>query len=76
MFLKLASAVVGFQLLLLVLFANLGWIDLRWDIMHFQLGGLFSNLGDQLSSFETLIRGTLPSAGLAGVGLYTGLRRR
>jgi uncharacterized membrane protein (Fun14 family) len=71
---KIASIAFGFWLLMTLVLASfdlvtVNWagIDEVWD--RFWAG---ANWGD----FQKFLTGSLPAAGLAGVGLYAGLRRR
>ena len=56
--------------------ANWQWIDVRWDVMDTAFQGMAAGLGDQFQSAQAFITGSLPSAGMASLGLYTGFRRK
>ncbi|MGE3166233.1 MAG: FUN14 domain-containing protein [Planctomycetota bacterium] len=75
MFVRMAAVVVGINLLLLAWFSYLGWVDVRWDAMQTQLDAWFAGLRDDFGSFQTFLAGSLPSAALGGLGLFTGLKR-
>lgn len=75
-FLKLALLFAGIWAASLILLAQLGWVEVRWDLIDGAFAGWTRNLGAQFESFATLLTGSLPSAGMAALGLYTGFRRR
>ena len=52
------------------------WIDVRWDVIQEQWNVWAEHLGSELREFKAFVAGSIPTVGLAGVGLYTGIRKR
>jgi uncharacterized membrane protein (Fun14 family) len=75
-FLKLALILVGIWFGVMFYLSWLGWIEVRWDVMDAAFQSMASGLGDQFQSVQSFVTGSLPSAGMAGLGLYTGFRRK
>ena len=75
-FMKLAIFFLGVWGASMFLLANVGWIEVHWGAIEAAWGGLTTGLGAQFESFGRFVTGSLPTTGLAGLGLYTGLRRR
>jgi len=75
-FLKLALIMLGIWFGLMFYLSWLGWIDVRWDIMDASFQGMAAGVGDQFRSIQSFVTGSLPSAGMASLGLYTGFRRK
>jgi uncharacterized membrane protein (Fun14 family) len=75
-FLKLALIVLGLWFAVLFYLSWLGWIEVHWDVIDAAFTGWTATLGDQFQSVQAFITGSLPSAGMAGLGLYTGFRRK
>jgi uncharacterized membrane protein (Fun14 family) len=75
MFVRIALLFVGIWAISLFALAQAGWLTVHWDEIDVAFRAWASGVGDQFQSFGRFIRGSLPSAGLAGLGLYTGLKR-
>ena len=75
LFMKIVSIFVGLNMLVLLFFAYLGWIEIRWDTMQEQGGDWFNSWLDELRSFRTFIQGHIPSTALTALGGYAGWRR-
>lgn len=75
-FLRLAVIVAGFYLLLLVMMAYAGWVEVRWDLLSDQFSNLASTLGGQLTSLKAFLTGAIPASGLTVAGFTIGLRKK
>jgi len=75
-FFKIGLFFLGLWLITLLLLAQAGWVEIHWDLMDDSFARMTSRIGEQFESMRTFITGSLPSAGMAGLGLVTGLRRR
>ena len=75
-FVKLATVIVGFYFLTLVMLSYLGWIEIHWHVIEGQFNGLVTNLGAQFESFKAFLTGSIPSSGAAATGLAMGLRKK
>lgn len=73
---KMVVFACGLAFLFLFLLAYAELITVNWN----GFDQLFAKLGERIqeesAKFQTFITGSLPSATLAGLGLYTGIRRR
>ncbi|MCA8959480.1 MAG: hypothetical protein KDC38_03155 [Planctomycetes bacterium] len=74
--LRLAALVVGLNMIVLVIFASLGWVEVHWDVMSQQFQSWVDGLGPEFKSIESFLLGRLPATGMTGLGLFTGLRRK
>lgn len=75
-FIKLATVIIGFYFLTLIMMSYMGWIEIHWHIIEGQFDGLVSNLGAQFQSFKAFLTGGIPSGGAAATGLAMGLRKQ
>ena len=75
-FLKIAIFFLGVWAASLFLLSSLGWIEVHWSLIDVAFEGWSSHVGAQFESVKTFITGSLPSAGMAGLGLVTGIRRK
>ena len=75
MFFRISMIVIGLNLLVLMGLSEMGWLDVRWDIMQEQFDHWSSRFGDEFSQFKTLVAGSLPTVGLSGLGMFTGFRK-
>ncbi|MCU0726478.1 MAG: FUN14 domain-containing protein [Planctomycetes bacterium] len=75
-FVKLAMFFVGLWLASLFLLSSAGYIEIHWQAIDASFTSWAGSVGRQFESFRTFIQGSLPSAGLAGLGLLAGFRRR
>ena len=53
----------------------MGWIEVHWTIIDTQFVGWTQGLGAQFESISSFITGSLPRAGMAGLGLVAGLKK-
>jgi uncharacterized membrane protein (Fun14 family) len=74
-FLKLAIVFIGVLAAVMFLFSYFGWIEVHWDLIDSTFKSGAGKLGGQLSSVESFVTGSLPSAGLASAGLFTGFKK-
>ena len=75
-FLRLAAIFIGIWALSVFLMSHAGWVTVDWNAIDSQFTGWTHNLGAQFQSLQTFIKGSLPSTGLAGLGLFTGFKAR
>jgi len=75
-FLRIGAIFVGIWALSLFVLAYAGWVEVHWDKIDRQFIDWTSRLGDQFASFKAFITGSLPSTGLAGLGLFTGFKKK
>jgi len=75
-FMKIAIFFLGVWAASLFLLASLGWIEVHWNLIDAAFASWSSTIGEQFESARTFITGSLPSAGMAGLGLVTGFRRK
>jgi uncharacterized membrane protein (Fun14 family) len=74
-FLRLALLFAGIWVASLLLLSSLGWIEVHWSVIDDQFVGWTRTLGEQFKSVTAFVAGSLPSAGLAGLGLLAGFRK-
>jgi uncharacterized membrane protein (Fun14 family) len=74
-FLKLFVIFAGVWVASLFFLASMGWIEVHWTIIDDQFVGWTHTLGAQFKSMSSFVTGSLPSAGLAGLGLVAGLKK-
>lgn len=74
-FMRLALIFVGLQILALVGLTQLDWVTVHWEAISSAFDRFVANVEREAGSFQTLVTGSLPQAGLAGLGLFAGLRR-
>jgi uncharacterized membrane protein (Fun14 family) len=55
---------------------QLGWVTVEWDVAHDQFAALPGFIAEQFSGFKTFLQGSLPSAGMASLGLFAGLKKK
>ncbi|MHC5066723.1 MAG: FUN14 domain-containing protein, partial [Planctomycetota bacterium] len=74
-FLRLALVFIGIWAASLFFLDHLGWIEVHWTVIDQAFRDMTANIGRQFESVRTLVTGSLPSAGLAGLGLFTGFKK-
>lgn len=74
-FMRLALIFIGLQILALVGLTQLDWVTVHWEAISGAFDRFVANVEREAGSFQTLVTGSLPQAGLAGLGLFAGLRR-
>jgi uncharacterized membrane protein (Fun14 family) len=76
MFFRVALLFLGIWAASFFLLASLGWVEIHWNLIGATFEGWSRTIGDQFQSFTAFVNGSLPSAGMGGLGLYTGMRRK
>lgn len=74
-FMKLALFVVGGLAIVLFLLSYAELIAIDWTTMEGYYDSIAAQLSTELEHFQTFIAGSLPSAGLTGLGLFTGFKK-
>jgi uncharacterized membrane protein (Fun14 family) len=75
-FLKISAIVLGLVFLAVFGLSYAGLIPaIDWSAMEGHFNRIVASLSEQASSFKTFIAGNLPSAGMLGLGLFTGLKK-
>ena len=73
--LKVATIAIGFWLFLTFLLAYFDLVHVDWQAID-QLWNRFAgHVSQEWGSFQSFVTGSLPAAGLAGLGLFTGFKR-
>jgi len=75
-FMRIAIFFLGVWGASMFLLANLGWIDVHWDAIDAAFSGWAGGIGGQFENFGRFVTGSLPVTGLAGLGFYTGIKRK
>jgi len=75
-FLRVALFFVGVWAASLFLLTWAGWIEVHWEVIDAAFESFAGRIGDQFESVSRFVTGSLPSAGMAGLGLFTGFRKR
>lgn len=75
-FIRLSLVYLGLVFLTVLGLSWLGWVEIHWAAPSEQFDALASGLREQFESFRAFLQGSLPAAGLAGLGLFTGLRKK
>ena len=75
-FARLFALFLGLFCLGVLSLASLGWITIEWQVAQQQFQALPGVLATQLSGFQSFLQGALPSIGMAGLGLFAGLKKK
>lgn len=75
-FAKLAALFFGLVFLAILLLSWGGLVTVHWDKMSDGFDHLVGAMKGQFQSFKAFLQGSLPTAGLSGLGLFTGLKRK
>ena len=75
-FMRVAVVFAGLFFALMFLLSYAGIVEVHWEVMDSLFSRAMDNLGGQLTEARAFITGSLPSAGLAGLGLVAGYRRK
>lgn len=75
-FIRLAVVMIGVYFLLLTLMAYGGWVEIHWSVIEGQFDQLATSFTAQFESFKAFLTGSIPSAGVTGVGLVAGLKQK
>lgn len=74
-FLKISLIVIGISLLLLFGLSYIELIEVHWDKIDGMFESLVERFKGESARFKSFITGSLPSAGLASLGLVAGLKK-
>ena len=75
-FARLFALFLGLFFLGVLGLSSMGWITIEWQVAQEQFSTLPAVLGQQFSGFESFLQGALPSVGMAGLGLFAGLKKK
>jgi uncharacterized membrane protein (Fun14 family) len=75
-FARLFALFLGLFCLGVLSLASLGWITIEWQVAQQQFQALPGVLATQFSGFHSFLQGALPSIGMAGLGLFAGLKKK
>lgn len=75
-FARLFALFLGLFCLGVLSLASLGWITIEWQVAQQQFQALPGVLATQFSGFQSFLQGALPSIGMAGLGLFAGLKKK
>ena len=75
-FARLFALFLGLFCLGILSLASLGWITIEWQVAQQQFQLLPGVLVTQFSGFQSFLQGALPSIGMAGLGLFAGLKKK
>ena len=75
-FARLFALFLGLFCLGVLSLASLGWITIEWQVAQQQFLALPGVLATQFSGFQSFLQGALPSIGMAGLGLFAGLKKK
>jgi uncharacterized membrane protein (Fun14 family) len=75
-FFRLGAVAIGLALMALLGLSYAGVLPpLDWAAIEGPFNRLAESLGEQASGFRTFLAGNLPSAGLSGLGVFTGVKK-
>jgi len=75
-FARLFALFLGLFCLGVMSLSSLGWVTIEWTVAQQQFQDLPSVLSNQFSGFQSFLQGALPSIGMAGLGLFAGLKKK
>ena len=75
-FARLFALFLGLFCLGVLGLSSLGWITIEWQIAQQQFITLPTVLSQQFSGLQSFLQGALPSLGMAGLGLFAGLKKK
>lgn len=74
-FLKVGLVVAGVVFSLLYLASYLGYVNVDWSKMGVDFDGFVERAKNQFDSAKAFITGSLPAAGMGGLGLFAGFKQ-
>lgn len=74
-FLKFLFFLVGGMAIVLFALNYYGFVTVEWEKMETAFNSLGSSIQGQIGEFRSFITGSLPNAGLAGLGLFAGFKK-
>ncbi len=75
-FARLFALFLGLFILAILGLSSIGWITVEWEVAQEQFMTFPAVLSQQFSGFESFLQGSLPSVGMAGLGLFAGLKKK
>ena len=76
-FFKLSALVVGMIFLGIFGLAQIGFIEgFNWDILQEWYDKAVGRVSKEAKEFKSFVAGSIPSAGMAGLGMFTGFKKR
>lgn len=75
-FVRVSLIVIGSIVLLLTWFSYLGFVTVNWAEMETVFDAFVDRIGTDFENFRTMLTGSLPQAGLGGLGLVAGFKKR
>ncbi len=76
MLLRISLVFCGFLMLVMVVFSYIGWVEVNWETIQGNLEQWGQVAQEEFSNFKTFVLGTLPSAALGGLGLFSGFKKK
>ena len=74
-FFKISAAALGVVFLALFGLSYLGVVEMDWSMLEGHFDALAARVKDEAGSFRTFMEGSLPSAGMASLGLFAGFKK-
>jgi len=75
-FFRIGAVVIGLVLMVFLGLSYAGVLPpLDWAAIEEPFNRLAESVGEQASGFKTFLAGNLPSAGLSGLGVFTGVKK-
>ncbi|MGQ9589384.1 MAG: FUN14 domain-containing protein [Planctomycetota bacterium] len=75
-FARLSAFFAGLFFIALFGLAYAGVVEVRWDVLQAWFDRAAASLQEETEGFRAFIAGSLPAAGAAAAGLFTGVKRR
>ena len=75
-FAKICGLFVGLFCVGMLGLQQLGWVTVEWSVAQAQFSSLPDLIATQFEGFKIFLQGSLPSAAMASLGLFTGLRKK
>ena len=74
-FFRIGAVMMGLVLLAVFGLSYAGVVQVDWTAINGFFDRAVAGIKDQVGSVQTFVAGSLPSAGLAGAGLFTGFKK-
>jgi uncharacterized membrane protein (Fun14 family) len=74
-FFRISAVMMGLVFLAVFGLSYAGVVQVDWTAINTFFDRAVAAVKDQVGSFQTFVAGSLPSAGLAGAGLFTGFKK-
>jgi uncharacterized membrane protein (Fun14 family) len=76
MLFRVTLVIFGLMLLAMIGASYAGWIHVNWEVVQEQISQWGAAIENEATGVKTFLLGSLPAAGLAGVGLFAGFKKR